>query len=279
MDKLSLGEQILYSTVKIVCHAKNNTVHTSGTGFIYGACQCEKGHFSVLITNKHVIDDIESCELTFHLQDEDGHVLNENLIYRLDGINKDTWLRHPDSKIDLAMLNLSPIFEHISNSGKKVFYTCLDSTLIPNQEDVNSFSVIEDIIMLGYPNGIIDEKNNLPIVRKGITATSYYTDFNGNKQFLADISCYPGSSGSPILVFQEGVTKNKYGNVSIGGNKIKLLGINSGVYLNTITGDLVTQKTDLIKPLLSVPNNLAIIIKSEMLLDFDRILQKFMNNN
>ena len=128
---------------------------------IYGACQCEKGHFSVLITNKHVIDDIESCELTFHLQDEDGHVLNENLIYRLDGINKDTWLRHPDSKIDLAMLNLSPIFEHISNSGKKVFYTCLDSTLIPNQEDVNSFSVIEDIIMLGYPNGIIDEKNNI----------------------------------------------------------------------------------------------------------------------
>ena len=57
-----------------------------------------------------------------------------------------------------------------------------------------------------------------------------------------------------------------------------MLGINSGVYLNTITGDLITQKTDLIKPLLSVPNNLAIIIKSEMLLDFDRILQKFMNN-
>ena len=67
MDELSLGEQILYSTIKIVCHSNNNTVHTSGTGFIYGACQCEKGHFSVLITNKHVIDNIESCELTFHL--------------------------------------------------------------------------------------------------------------------------------------------------------------------------------------------------------------------
>lgn len=126
--------------------------------------------------------------------------------------------------------------------------------------------------MIGYPNGIIDQKNNLPIVRKGITATSYYTDFNGNKQFLADISCYPGSSGSPILVLQEGISKNKYGNISIGTSKLKLLGINSGVFLNTITGDLITQKTDLIKPLLSVPNNLAIIIKSEMLLDFDKII-------
>ena len=278
MAELSLGEQILYSTVKIVCYSQNKTMCKSGTAFIYGACQSEKGHYSVLITNNHVIDGIDSCELTFHLQDEEGNILNENLIYRLNDINKDTWLKHPDSNIDLAMLNLSPIFEHLSNLGKKVFYTCLDSALIPNQEDFNSFSVVEDILMLGYPNGIIDEKNNLPIVRKGITATSYYIDFNGNKQFLADISCYPGSSGSPILVFQEGITKNKYGTVSFGKNKVKLLGINSGVYLNTITGDLITQKTDLTKPILSVPNNLAIIIKSEMLLDFDKIIQKLVNN-
>ena len=195
----------------------------------------------------------------------------EKLVYKLK-VTPDTWFHHPNSNIDLAMLNLSPIFLDISNSGRNVFYTCLDSSLIPNDDDTDSFSVIEDILMIGYPNGIIDQKNNLPIVRKGITATSYYTDFNGNKQFLADISCYPGSSGSPIIVLQEGISKNKYGNISIGTSKLKLLGINSGVFLNTITGDLITQKTDLIKPLLSVPNNLAIIIKSEMLLDFDKII-------
>jgi len=271
MKDLSLSEQILYSTVQIICHSQNNTIHSSGTGFIYGACQSENGHYSVLITNKHVIENIEECELTFHLKDENDNILFEKLVYKLK-VTPDTWFHHPNSNIDLAMLNLSPIFLDISNSGRNVFYTCLDSSLIPNEDDTDSFSVIEDILMIGYPNGIIDQKNNLPIVRKGITATSYYTDFNGNKQFLADISCYPGSSGSPIIVLQEGISKNKYGNISIGTSKLKLLGINSGVFLNTITGDLITQKTDLIKPLLSVPNNLAIIIKSEMLLDFDKII-------
>ena len=271
MKDLSLSEQILYSTVQIICHSQNNTIHSSGTGFIYGECQSENGHYSVLITNKHVIENIEECELTFHLKDENDNILFEKLVYKLK-VTPDTWFHHPNSNIDLAMLNLSPIFLDISNSGRNVFYTCLDSSLIPNDDDTDSFSVIEDILMIGYPNGIIDQKNNLPIVRKGITATSYYTDFNGNKQFLADISCYPGSSGSPIIVLQEGISKNKYGNISIGTSKLKLLGINSGVFLNTITGDLITQKTDLIKPLLSVPNNLAIIIKSEMLLDFDKII-------
>lgn len=52
--------------------------------------------------------------------------------------------------------------------------------------------------MVGYPDGIWDEFNNQPIVRRGITATHPKNDFNGKGEFLIDAVCFPGSSGSPV---------------------------------------------------------------------------------
>ena len=74
MKDLSLSEQILYSTVQIICHSQNNTIHSSGTGFIYGACQSENGHYSVLITNKHVVcnNPNETIKFNLHLKNGEG---------------------------------------------------------------------------------------------------------------------------------------------------------------------------------------------------------------
>jgi len=44
--------------------------------------------------------------------------------------------------------------------------------------------------MIGYPSGLWDTKNNLPIVRKGITATTPYFDYNGKREFLVDIAAF-----------------------------------------------------------------------------------------
>ncbi|MBE5805696.1 MAG: trypsin-like peptidase domain-containing protein [Clostridiales bacterium] len=277
MKQLSISEQLLYSTIQIVCYSNNKTIKSTGTGFIYGACKTDEGCYPILITNKHVVENAEQCELVFHTMDNSDNISNEKVTYIIENNFNKQCIYHPDSTIDLAMFVLGAAFNDLEKNGKKVFYTYLDSSLIPNNTDIDKFSAIEDILMIGYPNGIIDSKNNFPIIRKGITATPYFSDFNGNKQFLADIACYPGSSGSPILFLQEGVSKDKFGNVSIGKSTIKLLGINSSVFLNTITGDLISQSTASIKPLVQVPNNLAIIIKSEKLLEFDNIIKKLAN--
>lgn len=58
--------------------------------------------------------------------------------------------------------------------------------------------------MIGYPNGLWDSQNNLPIIRRGITATSVKKDYNGKKEFLIDAAVFPGSSGSPVFIFNEG---------------------------------------------------------------------------
>lgn len=278
MKQLSISEQLLYSTIQIVCYSKNRTLKSTGTGFIYGFCRQENGCYPALVTNKHVVKDADECELVLHTKDSKGNLSSENIHYIINNDFKSQCIYHPDSDIDLAIYNLSNVFYECKKNGKEVFYSFLDTNLIPSKDDLEKFSAIEDIIMVGYPNGIIDFKNNLPIIRKGITATPYYIDYNGSKQFLADIACYPGSSGSPILILQEGISKDKFGNISIGKSTIKLLGINSSVFLNTITGDLISQSTNFVKTLVQVPNNLAIIIKSEKLLDFEKIIENIVAN-
>lgn len=273
MKQLSVSEQLLYSTIQIVCYSNNRTVKSTGTGFIYGCCVSKEGCCPVLITNKHVVEDAEDCELIFHIKDVDGNPSPEKYKYEIKNDFKSQCVYHPNPDIDLAMYNLSLAFEICRRNGKNVFYSYLSKHLIPSESDINDLSAIEDIIMIGYPNGIIDSKNNLPIVRKGITATPYFVDYNGNKHFLADIACYPGSSGSPILILQEGFSKNKFGSMSIGKSKVHLLGINSSVFLNPVTGNIITQNTVDYKALMGVPNNLAIIIKAENLSFFEKFVE------
>ena len=50
---------------------------------------------------------------------------------------------------------------------------------------------LEAIVMVGYPNGLWDKTNNLPIFRKGVLASDYKYDWNGKKEFLIDALCFP----------------------------------------------------------------------------------------
>jgi len=214
-----------------------------------------------------------NCKLIFHLKKSDGSPSLETFGFTITDNFAANCTLHPDPAVDLAACSLVNIINTSNELGKPIYFKGFDKSLFPSKDDSSSFSAIENIVMIGYPNGIYDEVNNLPIVRKGITATPFWIDFNGKKNFLADISCYPGSSGSPVLVLEEGVTKDRYGNISIGKNRLKLLGINSSVFLNTLTGDVYVQDTAQLKAVVSSPNNLAIIIKSEELLAFDTIVK------
>lgn len=274
MKLLSISEKLLYATIQIKCYRNKRQQISLGTGFIYGFCKQDDLYYAFLVTNRHVVENAEECELLFHLANEDGSPSSRNINCIVQGNFSSQCIFHPNPNIDLAIFNISQLFHEFESKGQRVFYSYLDSSLIPSEKDIESFSAIEDIIMIGYPNGVRDTKNNFPIIRKGITATSYFINFDGEKKFLGDIACYPGSSGSPVVILQEGFAKDRYGNVSIGRNKIFLLGINSSVYLNSITGNVVySTEINNLKTNIGVPNNLAIIIKAENLMDFEPIIR------
>lgn len=76
--------------------------------------------------------------------------------------------------------------------------------MIPNEEQIKQMDAIEPITFIGYPNGIWDSTNLLPVARRGTTASPIEVDFEGSPRFLIDASVFGGSSGSPVFILNQG---------------------------------------------------------------------------
>lgn len=69
------------------------------------------------------------------------------------------WIGHPDPNIDLAIFPLGPLFQQARQQGIKLHYTLLTKQIVADESLLNTLPTMEDIIMIGYPNGIWDEKH------------------------------------------------------------------------------------------------------------------------
>lgn len=215
MTPISISERLMFNTVKLV--ANNGS---SGTGFFY--------NFSVgdnvcptIVTNKHVVNYNQNETMTFYLHLKTGeNASDEN--YRVTYAT--TWIFH--STKDLCFCFINPAFQEVKNkTGKEVFYIANDKSIIATPEKLNELSALEELVMVGYPIGLWDSKNNLPVFRKGYTASHPALDFNEKGIGLADMACFPGSSGSPIYILNENGYVDKNGTHYLGGNRIILMGI------------------------------------------------------
>lgn len=134
--------------------------------------------------------------------------------------------------------------------------------------------------MIGYPNGLWDSVNNMPIVRRGSMATNISLDHNGKREFVIDAACFPGSSGSPVILFNKGGYTDKKGNLNWGNGRLYLLGILYAGPQLTVTGEIkVVTVPNVQQKALSVshiPNNLGYIIKSNVILDFIPFFKTFL---
>ena len=178
--------------------------------------------------------------------------------------------------MDLCILPIASIHYEIEKAQKELYYTALTLDEIPRKDEIaNSISRIEDIIVVGYPDGIWDSYNNMPIVRKGITATSLQLDFNNEPKFLIDAAIYGGSSGSPVYIFNQG-SYSLVDNGLVAGTRLKLVGIVYAVAQHTVNGeikivDVPAAKTPITTT--SIPNNLGVAIHARELEVFERILK------
>jgi hypothetical protein len=124
--------------------------------------------------------------------------------------------------------------------------------------------------MVGYPNGLWDAKNNFPLLRRGITASHPAIDYdvNGVATTVVDMACFPGSSGSPIFIYDNGSFIDKKGNVHLGSSRAIMLGVlYSGPTIQAdgsiVIKDIPTVNTPV--PQLNLMMNLGYAIKASEL--------------
>lgn len=274
--KLGPIDSLPHGTVRLICKYKDGN-SGSGTGFFVFFLNDGKTAIPCVVTNKHVLENSVECSFQLTIKKENGEpdIGNYRTIVYQDFADK--WIPHPDEEVDLAVFEVGRLIDKTYKQGIVFFWVPLDLKIIMRKEELAELSILEDIIMIGYPNSIWDEKNNLPIIRKGITATHPGYNFNGKDEFVIDAACFPGSSGSPVFIANLGSVKDKYGNITVGESRIILLGILYAGPQHTVEGDVkivnipTTQKA---VTFAGIPNNLGYVINAYKLFDFEEVLLK-----
>lgn len=272
---LSITEQLSYSTVRLECQTPSGL--STGTGFFFKFLENENGHVPVIVTNKHVIQNATAGRFIITKSDAQGNpIQTDHFTVNITADFQQFWRHHPDPNVDLCAMPLAPVVNAAVQQGQRLFYVVFDRSLLPTAEQKNDFHALEDILMVGYPNGIWDAVNNQPIFRKGTTATHPNIDYNGKKEFMIDVACFPGSSGSPVMIYNSSGYTTRQGNIMMGNPRLILMGILYAGPQHTATGEIrIVNVPQLQLPtaISRIPNNLGLVIKSERLLELEQLFE------
>lgn len=221
---LTQTERLLYTTTRLETWAKGVPLQV-GTGFFYWFELAENVRCILLVTNKHVLVGADTVKFAMHIggsktKGPSGELIQMEL--PLPGIV----LAHPEDSVDLCALVVSEAIDKAQKKGLMPHFVCIEKGTIPEGDEWSNFDGIEELVMVGCPSGIYDSKHNLPITRRGITATSLVNDYEGRREFVVDLACFPGSSGSPIFVMNDiGYLDRAQNAFMMGTPRIKLVGV------------------------------------------------------
>lgn len=260
MNLNDISTQLLYVTLPISV-IKNNGNNEFGTGFFvsYQAGEDINSTIPLLITNWHVVKDAEKIILRMSSANDAGLPVSTDPI-NLE-LNAKDWVKYYDETLDLAVMLMGPVFNNLSNLGKKFFYRTISFNLFPDEKVMGDLAALEEVVFIGYPSGIFDAYNLSPLIRRGITSTPVWRNYEGKPRFVIDAGVFPGSSGSPVFILNQGSYATKEG-INL-GNRLYFLGV---IATSFIRQEVKQQNTYL---------GLGEVIKSNKIKEFiDQTLNK-----
>jgi len=163
MKPTTITEKLLFSTIRL------QTSQGVGTGFYFLFELDDNKKIPVFITNKHVINTSnEKVSFSLHFA-KNGQPSKDVIILTYES----EWIFH--DRYDLAFTFANPLIEQIKRKlGKDVFVIPLTEDLILDNKRLESLTAVENVLMYGYPIGLYDERNVLPLIRSGVTASPIF---------------------------------------------------------------------------------------------------------
>lgn len=268
------------NTVRLAAGVAHDQLTSTGTGFFYKITHPTSNLAKVLIlTNKHVVRNaavvqfiLSSAPAIADLdeQHQPKNRVDHTVIWPL----ANNLIPHPDPETDLCAIDITIPYGKILQGDEQLRSMCIDSSWLPSKEDRAGLRDIEQVVVIGYPSGLWDEYNNMPIARRGTTATHPMAFYSGKRNFLVDVAAFQGSSGSPVFSYETPMYRLTDGTFSP-GTKVNFIGIVWGVIERTIAGKIdVVEIPSALQP---VPThqaslNLAIALHADAVRDLDEIV-------
>lgn len=222
MTPTALSEKLLFVTLRL--EVQKVAGIATGTGFLFAIPTGENQVLPLLVTNKHVVEDGLTLTTQIHLADGAGQPILDQSEALLVPAPGGQFVPHPSPDVDLCAFPIGPFIAEKQAQGRPLFTPWLDPSLIPADDKLGALTAAEEVTMVGYPIGLWDAVNNLPLLRRGMTASHPVIEFNGKPWGVIDAACFPGSSGSPVMILNEGAFALKDVGITL-GSRVMLLGV------------------------------------------------------
>lgn len=232
MEINSITKKLLFNTVRVDTVLEDGS-EGSGTAFVVSHAH-PRGTYTFIVTNRHLVDGVRRGGLVFTQKRNGQPAFGQRFQLNIEDFPH-AWFMHPDPEVDLAIIPMRPLEQAARDQGVELYYHVIDSRLAPDPATLRALDALEDVLFIGYPNGVWDQVNLMPIMRRGTTATPMALDFEGRQEFLIDAAVYPGSSGSPVFVYQP-ETMRPTQNM---GKKFLFAGVVAAVFFREETNHLV----------------------------------------
>lgn len=233
-------QELPYTVIRVRAGDPNdpNCFHT-GTGFFYMLKEKEV-NYPIIVSNKHVFCGKTWIELDFSSQDDQGNRIFGPPTKTRFQSGQLPIFEHPDPKVDLAAAPLTPLLEELKIKGRIPHTLCLQKGNLAPDSVQKALFAGTSVLMVGFPNGIMDETNNLPVVRRGTLATHYEADYLGQTNFVVDIAAFSGSSGSPVFAFFDQFLPDEKGQIVFTSQpRVHLIGVLHSGPVMTAEGKVV----------------------------------------
>ena len=186
--------------VAIGVRNENDEVAWSASGFLYGHFVSSDGdqssYFVYLVTNRHVFDKARAVVLRFNPAGTDpAREFNLNLV---DAGGNRSWLAHPDNDIDIAVIPINAAV--LRKEGVQFNYFRSHQHVLDKAAAVDKgLSEGDAAFVLGFPMGLVGGERSYVIVRQGGLARVRDWLAGTAKDFLVDVTVFPGNSGGPVV--------------------------------------------------------------------------------
>ena len=257
MEINSITKKLLFNTVRVDTVMDDGS-EASGTSFVINHTY-SRGTTTFIVTNRHLVEGVRQGGLVFTQKRGGQPIFGQRFQLNIDDFPH-AWFMHPDAEVDLAIIPMRPLEQAARDQGVELYYHAIDSRLAPDAATERALDALEDILFVGYPNGVWDQTNLMPILRRGTTATPMALNFEGRKEFLIDAAVYPGSSGSPVFVYQPETGRA----TQTVGKKFLFAGVIAAVFFREETNQLVP---------VPVPGNIQGTVMGSEMIDLGLVIK------
>ena len=205
----TIAEQLFFVTIRAETQVR------TGTAFLYqyvhdsdSAVAEKRGLF--VVTNAHMLYESEWIRLTFHRGEDGLPVLGKRHVIQLPVTS---WYIDDHENVDIAVLPLSAFAAEADAESQKYFIKAVTHEVQSSSAALEVLDAIEDVVFIGYPNDFYDRVYNLPIARRGVTASPIAHDFEDAEAFVISAPVFPGSSGSPVFIVNSTEFRTRSGNL------------------------------------------------------------------